>query len=92
MCHVGRARTTAVLCGVEVNVKGRAVLMGNSSLPCVFCCHSPRSYLVSEVTTEMSLDRMSYWNQKLEKVKTEVEKQILEKQIKEVEQEIEAIK
>ncbi|XP_064027565.1 snRNA-activating protein complex subunit 4 isoform X2 [Pogoniulus pusillus] len=35
--------------------------------------------------------KMSYWNQKLEKVKTEVEKQILEKQIKEVEQEIEAI-
>ncbi|KFP32420.1 snRNA-activating protein complex subunit 4, partial [Colius striatus] len=35
--------------------------------------------------------KMSYWNQKLEKVKTEKEKQILEKQIKEVEQEIEAI-
>lgn len=35
---------------------------------------------------------MSYWNQKLEKVKTEMEKQILEKQIKEVEREIEAIK
>ncbi|XP_032855504.2 snRNA-activating protein complex subunit 4 isoform X2 [Tyto alba] len=35
--------------------------------------------------------KMSYWNQKLEKVKTEVEKQILEKQIQEVEQEIEAI-
>ncbi|NXF43754.1 SNPC4 protein, partial [Oceanites oceanicus] len=35
--------------------------------------------------------KMSYWNQKLEKVKTEMEKQILEKQIKEVEQEIEAI-
>ncbi|KFW10872.1 snRNA-activating protein complex subunit 4, partial [Fulmarus glacialis] len=35
--------------------------------------------------------KMSYWNQKLEKVKTETEKQILEKQIKEVEQEIEAI-
>lgn len=35
---------------------------------------------------------MSYWNQKLDKVKTEMEKQILEKQIKEVEQEIEAIK
>ncbi|NWS49261.1 SNPC4 protein, partial [Probosciger aterrimus] len=35
--------------------------------------------------------RMSYWNQKLEKVKTEMEKQILEKQIKEVEREIEAI-
>ncbi|KAI6076061.1 SnRNA-activating protein complex subunit 4 isoform X2 [Aix galericulata] len=35
--------------------------------------------------------KLSYWNQKLEKIKTEVEKQILEKQIKEVEQEIEAI-
>ncbi|NXW86175.1 SNPC4 protein, partial [Alopecoenas beccarii] len=35
--------------------------------------------------------KMSYWNQKLDKVKTEMEKQILEKQIKEVEQEIEAI-
>ncbi|KFP18872.1 snRNA-activating protein complex subunit 4, partial [Egretta garzetta] len=35
--------------------------------------------------------KMSYWNQKLEKVKTETEKQTLEKQIKEVEQEIEAI-
>ncbi|NXF33648.1 SNPC4 protein, partial [Nyctibius bracteatus] len=35
--------------------------------------------------------KMNYWNQKLEKVKTETEKQILEKQIKEVEQEIEAI-
>ncbi|NXE74393.1 SNPC4 protein, partial [Cochlearius cochlearius] len=35
--------------------------------------------------------KMSYWNQKLEKVKTEIEKQTLEKQIKEVEQEIEAI-
>lgn len=35
---------------------------------------------------------MNYWNQKLEKVKTEMEKQILEKQIKELEQEIEAIK
>ncbi|NXG70782.1 SNPC4 protein, partial [Baryphthengus martii] len=35
--------------------------------------------------------KMNYWNQKLEKVKTEMEKQILEKQIKEVEQEIEAI-
>ncbi|KAF1426317.1 snRNA-activating protein complex subunit 4, partial [Spheniscus magellanicus] len=35
--------------------------------------------------------KMSYWNQKLEKVKTEMEKQILEKQIKEVEQEIESI-
>lgn len=41
---------------------------------------------------KMSLNRMSYWNQKLDKVKTEMEKQILEKQIKEVEQEIEAIK
>ncbi|NWW81348.1 SNPC4 protein, partial [Climacteris rufus] len=35
--------------------------------------------------------KMSYWNQKLEKVKTEMEKQILEKQIKDLEQEIEAI-
>ncbi|NXK36468.1 SNPC4 protein, partial [Piprites chloris] len=35
--------------------------------------------------------KMSYWNQKLEKVKTETEKQTLEKQIKEVEREIEAI-
>ncbi|KAM6117486.1 snRNA-activating protein complex subunit 4 isoform 2-T3 [Phoenicopterus ruber ruber] len=35
--------------------------------------------------------KMNYWNQKLEKVKTEMEKQILEKQIKEVEREIEAI-
>ncbi|XP_014798482.1 PREDICTED: snRNA-activating protein complex subunit 4 [Calidris pugnax] len=35
--------------------------------------------------------KLNYWNQKLEKVKTEMEKQILEKQIKEVEQEIEAI-
>ncbi|NXJ87946.1 SNPC4 protein, partial [Corythaixoides concolor] len=35
--------------------------------------------------------KMSYWNQKLEKVKTEMEKQILEKQIKGAEQEIEAI-
>ncbi|KAM6372326.1 snRNA-activating protein complex subunit 4 isoform 2-T3 [Pluvialis apricaria] len=35
--------------------------------------------------------KMNYWNQKLEKVKTEMEKQILEKQIKELEQEIEAI-
>ncbi|NXC13477.1 SNPC4 protein, partial [Corythaeola cristata] len=35
--------------------------------------------------------KMSYWNQKLEKVKTEVEKQILEKQIKGLEQEIETI-
>lgn len=41
---------------------------------------------------KMSLNRLSYWNQKLEKVKTEMEKQILEKQIKEVEREIEAIK
>ncbi|XP_063266021.1 snRNA-activating protein complex subunit 4 isoform X2 [Prinia subflava] len=37
------------------------------------------------------LIKLSYWNQKLEKVKTEIEKQILEKQIKELEQEIEAI-
>ncbi|NXA69390.1 SNPC4 protein, partial [Mohoua ochrocephala] len=35
--------------------------------------------------------KMSYWNQKLEKVKTETEKQTLEKQIKDLEQEIEAI-
>ncbi|NWI96322.1 SNPC4 protein, partial [Pitta sordida] len=35
--------------------------------------------------------KMSYWNQKLEMVKTEMEKQTLEKQIKELEQEIEAI-
>ncbi|KFV10252.1 snRNA-activating protein complex subunit 4, partial [Pterocles gutturalis] len=35
--------------------------------------------------------KMSYWNQKLEKVKTEMEKQVLEKQIKELEREIEAI-
>ncbi|NWH98204.1 SNPC4 protein, partial [Tichodroma muraria] len=35
--------------------------------------------------------KLSYWNQKLEKVKTETEKQTLEKQIKELEQEIEAI-
>lgn len=35
---------------------------------------------------------MSYWNQKLEKVKTETEKQTLEKQIKDLEQEIESIK
>ncbi|KAM6316214.1 snRNA-activating protein complex subunit 4 [Podargus strigoides] len=35
--------------------------------------------------------KVSYWNQKLEKVKTETEKQILEKQIKEAEQEIETI-
>ncbi|NXL84041.1 SNPC4 protein, partial [Alectura lathami] len=37
------------------------------------------------------LMKLSYCNQKLEKVKTEMEKQILEKQIKEVEREIEAI-
>ncbi|KFO82537.1 snRNA-activating protein complex subunit 4, partial [Cuculus canorus] len=37
------------------------------------------------------LMKMSYWNQKLEKVKTEMEKQVLEKQIKEVEQEIQEI-
>ncbi|NXJ23299.1 SNPC4 protein, partial [Dicrurus megarhynchus] len=35
--------------------------------------------------------KMSYWNQKLEKVKTETEKQALEKQIKDLEQEIESI-
>jgi len=41
---------------------------------------------------KMSLNRLSYSNQKLENVKTEMEKQILVKQIKEVEREIEAIK
>ncbi|NWR22741.1 SNPC4 protein, partial [Emberiza fucata] len=35
--------------------------------------------------------KLSYWNQKLEKIKTETEKKILEKQIKDLEQEIEAI-
>ncbi|NWX96864.1 SNPC4 protein, partial [Nothoprocta ornata] len=35
--------------------------------------------------------KLEYWNQKLAKVKTEIEKQILEKQIKEAEREIEAI-
>ncbi|NXE39735.1 SNPC4 protein, partial [Ptilorrhoa leucosticta] len=35
--------------------------------------------------------KMSYWNQKLEKVKAETEKQTLEKQIKDLEQEIESI-
>ncbi|NXB53356.1 SNPC4 protein, partial [Leucopsar rothschildi] len=35
--------------------------------------------------------KLSYWNQKLEKVKTDTEKQILEKQIKDLEQEIESI-
>ncbi|NXH61408.1 SNPC4 protein, partial [Rhabdornis inornatus] len=35
--------------------------------------------------------KLSYWNQKLEKVKTDIEKQILEKQIKDLEQEIESI-
>ncbi|NXC88314.1 SNPC4 protein, partial [Cercotrichas coryphoeus] len=35
--------------------------------------------------------KLSYWNQKLEKVKTDTEKQILEKQIKDLEQEIEEI-
>ncbi|NWW63015.1 SNPC4 protein, partial [Ifrita kowaldi] len=35
--------------------------------------------------------KMSYWNQKLEKVKSETEKQTLEKQIKDLEQEIESI-
>ncbi|NWZ71953.1 SNPC4 protein, partial [Acrocephalus arundinaceus] len=35
--------------------------------------------------------KLSYWNQKLEKVNAETEKRILEKQIKELEQEIEAI-
>ncbi|XP_027742957.1 snRNA-activating protein complex subunit 4 isoform X2 [Empidonax traillii] len=35
--------------------------------------------------------KLSYWNQKLENIKTETEKQTLEKQIKELEREIEAI-
>ncbi|NXM91410.1 SNPC4 protein, partial [Oenanthe oenanthe] len=35
--------------------------------------------------------KLSYWNQKLEKVKTDTERQILEKQIKDLEQEIEEI-
>ncbi|NXQ20842.1 SNPC4 protein, partial [Peucedramus taeniatus] len=35
--------------------------------------------------------KLSYWNQKLEKIKTETERQTLEKQIKDLEQEIEAI-
>ncbi|NXF18888.1 SNPC4 protein, partial [Rhodinocichla rosea] len=35
--------------------------------------------------------KLSYWNQKLEKIKTEAEKETLEKQIKDLEQEIEAI-
>ncbi|XP_039586728.1 snRNA-activating protein complex subunit 4 isoform X2 [Passer montanus] len=35
--------------------------------------------------------KLSYWNQKLEKIKTETEKDPLEKQIKDLEQEIEAI-
>ncbi|NWI38885.1 SNPC4 protein, partial [Picathartes gymnocephalus] len=35
--------------------------------------------------------KLSYWNQKLEKVKTETEKETLEKQIKDLEQEIETI-
>ncbi|NXT62516.1 SNPC4 protein, partial [Chaetops frenatus] len=35
--------------------------------------------------------KLSYWNQKLEKVTTETEKRILEKQIKDLEQEIEEI-
>uniref|UniRef100_A0A8C3MX93 snRNA-activating protein complex subunit 4 n=1 Tax=Geospiza parvula TaxID=87175 RepID=A0A8C3MX93_GEOPR len=35
--------------------------------------------------------KLSYWNQKLEKIKTETEKETLEKQIKDLEQEIEAI-
>ncbi|NXS36228.1 SNPC4 protein, partial [Pomatostomus ruficeps] len=35
--------------------------------------------------------KMSYWHQKLEKVESETEKQTLEKQIKDLEQEIEAI-
>lgn len=40
----------------------------------------------------MSLNRLDYWNQKLEKIKSETEKETLEKQIKDLEQEIEAIK
>ncbi|NXP90557.1 SNPC4 protein, partial [Passerina amoena] len=35
--------------------------------------------------------KLSYWNHKLEKIKTETEKETLEKQIKDLEQEIEAI-
>ncbi|NXH98213.1 SNPC4 protein, partial [Pachycephala philippinensis] len=35
--------------------------------------------------------KLSYWNQKLEKVKTDTEKQTLEKQIKDLEREIESI-
>ncbi|CAN8197940.1 unnamed protein product [Coccothraustes coccothraustes] len=35
--------------------------------------------------------KLDYWNQKLEKIKTETEKETLEKQIKDLEQEIEAI-
>lgn len=41
---------------------------------------------------EISLNRLSYLNQKLEKAKSEMEKQILEKQVKEAEHEIEEIK
>uniref|UniRef100_A0A669QDE6 snRNA-activating protein complex subunit 4 n=1 Tax=Phasianus colchicus TaxID=9054 RepID=A0A669QDE6_PHACC len=47
--------------------------------------------LSTKLMLKMSLNRLSYSNQKLENVKTEMEKQILEKQIKEVEREIEAI-
>ncbi|NWT95186.1 SNPC4 protein, partial [Urocynchramus pylzowi] len=35
--------------------------------------------------------KLSYWNQKLEKIKTDIEKETLEKQIKDLEQEIETI-
>ncbi|XP_053818423.1 snRNA-activating protein complex subunit 4 isoform X1 [Vidua chalybeata] len=35
--------------------------------------------------------KLSYWNQKLEKIKTDIERETLEKQIKDLEQEIEAI-
>ncbi|NXH43442.1 SNPC4 protein, partial [Dicaeum eximium] len=35
--------------------------------------------------------KLSYWNQKLEKIKADTERQILEKQIKDLEQEIDAI-
>ncbi|NWT25415.1 SNPC4 protein, partial [Cardinalis cardinalis] len=35
--------------------------------------------------------KLNYWNEKLEKIKTETEKETLEKQIKDLEQEIEAI-
>ncbi|POI25623.1 hypothetical protein CIB84_010629 [Bambusicola thoracicus] len=47
-------------------------------------------YVLCNVMRALQL-KLSYSNQKLENVKTEMEKQILEKQIKEVEREIEAI-